>query len=584
MDQYFDYNITPEEIDKVISQSIDKLDEILKYACYKKTDLSAVTYAGLTLAGMSGTLGTAALIVVGVTEGLLGALMIAGGVGVFGLICILPPLSVSLVTSLIDKYTAKKQRKIESFLKYNSNLINEISSKINKDIINEIAKNIKNKNELDKIEIKIYSKKEYNKCIKIIINRILLNKKLLNKLKKVLIQKIHILILGSTGVGKSTLINEFLKLKKEERAKEGVTGDPTVTEDFKEYSKEKDNTTYVLHDTQGILKDGELNINKRLEFICGEINKRIEEKNPNNFIHCIWYCLTGSNIEESELKFITKLLETYNLGEKLPVILLHTKTLTKSDSNIMKKRLIKEFKEDYINKYYINILAREDKDEDEGIVFKQRGMEELKELTYSDILNKAKKTYHLSKLKELINELLDGNCLNMFYKSKKIQSYLKEKSEDLKNGKVKFDDVKNIFNEIINNYAGSLSNKEKNDDNKIIEYYFNSIKKAKDESDKTLEKMLNAENILEKYNDLILSEYNKNNSEEIKTFEEFKDLLKDAHLSTYEKNKDNIINNYILIMMFSWFQISIINGFKKQFESEEANYLNEILDGFRINN
>lgn len=179
------------------------------------------------------------------------------------------------------------------------------------------------------MEIKIYSKKEYNKCIKIIKDRILLNKELLNKLKNALIKKIHILLLGGTGVGKSTLINEFLELKKEERAKEGVTGDPTVTEDFKEYSKEIDKITYVLHDTQGILKDGELNINKRLELVCGEINKRIEEKNPNNFIHCIWYCLTGSNIEESELKFIKKLLETLNLGEKLPVILLHTKTFNK---------------------------------------------------------------------------------------------------------------------------------------------------------------------------------------------------------------------------------------------------------------
>ena len=40
MDQYFDYDITTEEIDKMISQSIDKLDDILKYdGRYKKSKI-----------------------------------------------------------------------------------------------------------------------------------------------------------------------------------------------------------------------------------------------------------------------------------------------------------------------------------------------------------------------------------------------------------------------------------------------------------------------------------------------------------------------------------------------------------------
>ena len=249
----------------------------------------------------------------------------------------------------------------------------------------------------------------------------------------------------------------------------------------------------------------------------------------------------------------------------------------------MKKRLIEEFGENYINKYYINILAREDKDEDEDIIFKQKGIKELKELTFSDILDKAKKSYYLIALKGLITDLLDGNCLNMFYKLKKIQNYLSEKSKNLYNAKIKFNDMHAIFTEIINNYADSLSDEEKNDDNKNIDSYFNSIKIAKDESKKALEKILDSKKIQEKYNDLILSEYNNNKSEEKGTFDEYKDLLKVALLSKYEKNKDDIINNYILIIMASWFQISIINGFKKQFESEEAKYLNEILDGFRIN-
>ena len=36
MEKYFEDDITPEEIDKMISESIDKLDDILKYGKSKE--------------------------------------------------------------------------------------------------------------------------------------------------------------------------------------------------------------------------------------------------------------------------------------------------------------------------------------------------------------------------------------------------------------------------------------------------------------------------------------------------------------------------------------------------------------------
>ena len=57
-------------------------------------------------------------------------------------------------------------------------------------------------------------------------------------LNKNIINIYNILLLGNTNVGKSTLINEFLKLENGEKAKES-DGGPTSTIDFTPYIKKK---------------------------------------------------------------------------------------------------------------------------------------------------------------------------------------------------------------------------------------------------------------------------------------------------------------------------------------------------------
>ena len=160
-----------------------------------------------------------------------------------------------------------------------------------------------------------------------------MNKKYIDNLKKLLTQNFNILILGCTNVGKSTLINEFLKLEEEKKAKE-TEGGPTETKDFTEYIGKYNNYQYTLFDTNGITNDGKDSIQNKTKNTLNEITERIKSKDPNKLIHCVWYCFQGSNIQPSDRDFIEKLLNIYTTYS-IPIIFVHTQTVIKKKKFIM---------------------------------------------------------------------------------------------------------------------------------------------------------------------------------------------------------------------------------------------------------
>ena len=177
------------------------------------------------------------------------------------------------INKLIEKFSNK-----DEFIAENELIFELIERKIQKRMVDDF------KNKIPKEKIIIYNDENFENIIKEIKN-ILLRKNYMESLKQLMRNNFNVLLVGCTGVGKSTLINEFLKLDKE-KAKESE-GIPTKTEDFIPYKGKNNNINYTLHDTNGITYKGEDSIDKKIENTLNQIKTRIEKKNPNNLIHCI---------------------------------------------------------------------------------------------------------------------------------------------------------------------------------------------------------------------------------------------------------------------------------------------------------
>jgi tRNA U34 5-carboxymethylaminomethyl modifying GTPase MnmE/TrmE len=258
------------------------------------------------------------------------------------------------------------------------------------------------------------------------------------------------LLVGCTNAGKSTLINEFLKLDKDKKAKESEGG-PTQTIDFTSYEGKNNNKTYTLYDTNGITNKGVDSIESKQKNTISEIEKRIKSHNPNNLIHCIWYCFQGSNVQPSDKDFIQSLLNIYTTYS-IPIIYVHTQTYSKKQSKTCKMGIEKYLNEIFNNdkskteeqlKNYINILARGDEDEEKEAF----GLEELEELSQKEIETKGIKSSYFEFIKQdIIPILLNGvfnliftdyNMTNLINNSKKsLENYLETMLNILNNDKL----------------------------------------------------------------------------------------------------------------------------------------------------
>lgn len=126
-------------------------------------------------------------------------------------------------------------------------------------------------------------------------------------------KRTNILVLGKTGVGKSTLINAIFG---EDLAKTG-TGKP-CTENIKEYSKE--GSPIHLIDTKGLELE---TFDSILNDLLQEIDKRKNTTDSTNYIHIAWYCINynSKRIEDGELNIIKK------LSSEIPVIAIVSKII-----------------------------------------------------------------------------------------------------------------------------------------------------------------------------------------------------------------------------------------------------------------
>ena len=183
------------------------------------------------------------------------------------------------------------------------------------------------------------------------------------------LEKMNFIAIGTSGVGKSTLINEIFG---EKIAKEGM-GTRTTLES-KKYESKLVPFLSVL-DTMGTEIGSGHRLIDVLQETLEQITKKLNSNDPNEHIHCILYCTTSNRFFEDELDVILKLREKYD-GKKLPIVIVMTRAI-KDDDVEAKKKTIDEFLQKYGEKLsddifgitFIKVNAREDKIKNFGMEF-----------------------------------------------------------------------------------------------------------------------------------------------------------------------------------------------------------------------
>lgn len=194
--------------------------------------------------------------------------------------------------------------------------------------------------------------------------------------------RLNVMILGKTGVGKSTLINNIFQ---EPLAAVGV-GKP-VTSCIRKY--EKEDFPLAVYDTPGMELSGVNAVDKLLGEIRQVIRQGVDSGDIQNAIHCVWYCVsaTSHRFEEAEKQLINRFVaetKSYNI----PVILVLTQSFSKKDAQALKSEIEKE---NLDIAQIVPVLAA-DYDIDDEYVARAYGLDKLISVTNSVIPEALKKT------------------------------------------------------------------------------------------------------------------------------------------------------------------------------------------------
>jgi len=319
------------------------------------------------------------------------------------------------------------------------------------------------------------------------------------------IEYLSIIVIGQSGVGKSTLINGMLN---EELAK---TGAPRIVTIENEPFKSKKMPFLRLIDTRGIelnIENGPDNILKNTINYINQEKKRIENESINNYndyVHCIWYCISNNGISKKELDILQKLKTIEN---SIPIILVYTNAQNEEIYKNVKLIIDNNFRdinliavrakkiEDGIEPFGLNNLLNETlnicKNNLKGNLYKK-----IRKICFSKIIDIFKKRNEPIKINinnEIINEFIkynkvlnDGDLLkyildlleNLFI------SYLKEDqklNQENKNLLLKITNIKEYLSSIIQYYKNTSSiivNQIKN--KKAIEFLDEQVRKEKKE-------------------------------------------------------------------------------------------------------
>ena len=338
--------------------------------------------------------------------------------------------------STFDQFRNKERNELtEFFNNEKSDTLNFYESKIN-----DFNSNTYNYNEIVKSILKTENGNNiYIQKIKYEINKIK------NKSSKFQIKYLTVMLVGKSGVGKSTLINGLLKLSDKDKAE--TRAGNFVTTKIEAYQS-KSVPFLRLVDTRGI----ELNVGFGAEEVKKETENYIKEQyktfNPNNFVQCIWYCITGTRFEKAEIDLLNSLRNSYG-EQQIPIIIVYTQAVDKNQILQMEKYI----RDNNIDGKFLRVLAQK-KILSNGKTLKENGL---------DILLKETLTKCRSALQ---GEMKVVMCKNI---SDKIVKKIKDDNSYIK----KYIYEKSIL-DFISDYVSI--NKDKDFNNYCVNIFGNNIK------------------------------------------------------------------------------------------------------------
>ena len=185
------------------------------------------------------------------------------------------------------------------------------------------------------------------------------------------IDHLNIVLVGPTGVGKSTLINSILELPEDKEAKTQSV-DPYTMGEPEFY--ESNNIPFLrLADSRGIEK-GKYDVEEVVKSTENFVNFQIKLEDPDKFVHCIWYCVTGARFGDVEAESLKRLAALYD-NNKLPIIVVYTQAQRKDYYSDIKKKV----ENLGYNLGWVEVIAKEieintggDSDENSKIILKKK--------------------------------------------------------------------------------------------------------------------------------------------------------------------------------------------------------------------
>ena len=299
--------------------------------------------------------------------------------------------------------------------------------------------------------------------------------------------------MGDTGAGKSTLINMIFK---EGLAETGFGDVCTLTTT----SYESSNIPGLrIYDTRGI-ETGKYNMYEATQEIKGTILKLIEDKNPDEFIHCIWYCIkSGNRFTNEEFNNIKDCYEIYKI-KKLPIIILFTQANNIQESKDIMEQARKKLNDNihdinFRNCFKIRRVLAKDK-EHNTTIDKAYGLYDLIEATcksakegissslYESLANMVENHIRDEVLQNIIKDfkmsLSENNCDEAPLNDNNISEYLPSGFYQTYDGYLYYDDNKDCFyqnNRLINLNKWQTEDLKKAIMNEIINDYLNDNNK-----------------------------------------------------------------------------------------------------------